>query len=444
VSKILLVAKLTFLLNVRNRSLYGGMALVCGIAALIFFASSGDNELINELQLRLQYSYAIAYSLLTLIVMAVACFTVRAQIDGRQMHMLDSRPISRRDIWLGKWLGIIGIALVLELALAALLLISSVIYMGSYDDKQVAEAKRHFSVARYDQRPVAEDINLLTRERINKLVAEGKVEAAAVDQDTWEANHKVIRRSVQLLQREESKTWRFDLGRKPSQGQTVTLRLRVVSENRLQKVPGTVKLTTPGQLETFSGQFAVYPYDYHDVEIPLAQIPAGGRFDITVTNLGKTDVIVEQSNGLRILYDDGGLAVNLMRAGTMQMIHLAVVAAVALAAGVAFTFPVASFVAMVLYFLSISATFFSDVVTEIMNETYLTFFDRIAVIVINGGMWLAKGLQPPPITSQVSAGVAVPIDQLLLLWLPAIFAYGTMTVVIGVMLLRSKELDKLF
>jgi hypothetical protein len=291
---------------------------------------------------------------------------------------------------------------------------------------------------------VAEDLDAMTRARITALVAEGKLEAAAVDTDTWDANSQVVRRTVQLLEVETPKTWRFDLGRKPSQGQTVTLRLRVISENRLRKVPGTIKLTTPGQLETFTSEFSIYPYDYHDVKIPLAQIPAGGRFDITITNLSKYDVVVEQSNGLRILYDDGGLAANLARAGAMQIIHLSVVAAVGLAAGVAFTFPVASFVAMVLYFLSVSARFFTDVVTEISNETYLTFFDRIALLVINAGIWLAKGLQPPPITAQVSAGVAVPVDQLLLAWLPAIFVYGAMTVVLGVMLLRNKELDRLF
>ena len=114
-----------------------------------------------------------------------SCFTIRSQIDGRQMHMLDSRPVSRREIWLGKWLGIVGIAFVLELALVAALLICSLLYMRGYDSEQVADARKHYAVARYDQRPVSADLTALTKARINRLVAEGKIDGAAVDEDAW-------------------------------------------------------------------------------------------------------------------------------------------------------------------------------------------------------------------------------------------------------------------
>ena len=102
---ILTIAKLIILLNARKGTFWGVLLIIVGTSTFIFWASSGDNILINELQLRLQYSFTLSYSLLTLVIISLSCYTVRSQIDQRQIHMLTSFPISRKEIWLGKWLG---------------------------------------------------------------------------------------------------------------------------------------------------------------------------------------------------------------------------------------------------------------------------------------------------------------------------------------------------
>lgn len=439
----LTIARLTILIVVRQGTLWGLFGLVTGVAILIFFLSVGDEVLVNELQLRIHYSYALAYSLLTLMIIALSCFIVRSEIDGHQVHLLTSCPITRQEIWLGKWVGLSAIAVVAECILIAVITGCSFLYPRAYAVDDVAAAKAFFQVIRVESGPLQPSLQALTEERITGLIHDNRLDPADLDEETWQANFDEVRKKDQLVPKGDAKTWTFDLKRKPSRGDYLGLVYRLYADDRWAPVTGSWRLVTAGSPEAFIREFEVYPYVFNTVEIPISQVPESGRFEITLTNLGDRDVIVPRTAGLRVFYEDGRLVYNIVKAFCAQTVHLLVTVAVGLMAGVAFTFSVAAFLSMVLFLLSVSAGMFTTVVAELTGGHHVAAWERLSVLVINSGMWLAKGLQPPEVIGRVSSGVSIPVTELAVSWLPAVVLYGVVTSVIGIILLRSKELDKI-
>lgn len=441
--QILTIARLTFLLAVRNGMLWGLLVLAAGVAAFIFFVSTGDGVLVNELQLRVQYSYAISYSLLTLMIIATACFTVRSQIDGRQLHLVTSRPISRGRIWLGQWLGLLGSAAVIELALIMTLLGCAWGYGQSYTDEQTSEAKSFYSVIKHESHPVEIALKELTNLRIDNLVVAGKLDRGKVDLATWKRNYEKIQRADQLLAPGAEKSWQFDLGSKPTRGDAIDLKFRFYANDSRSLINGVWQLSAPGHPESYRWEFTVPPHQYITEQIPLSAIPASGQFKLTLLSQAESDIIIRRETGVRIYHAAGTLWHNVTKAFISQMIHLGVTAAVGLLAGIAFTFPVASFLAIVLYFLSISSGMFTDVLRDLTWGHDISLLERAGVVVIGSGLWLAKGLQPPGVAADASSAVSISLVRLSSDWLPGILVYGVAIGILGIWLLSRKELDKL-
>jgi hypothetical protein len=439
----LTIARMTFLLAIRTGAVWGTLLLVAGVAAFIFAVSVGDEKLISELTLRVHYSYAISYSLLTLVIVATACFTVRSQIDDRQLHLLTSRPISRGRIWAGQWLGLFGIAALAELALILTLLSCAWLYSGSYDNDEIAAAKAHFGVARHESRPAQATIADLTNDRIDELIAAGTLVRGDVDHAIWKENYDKINKQDRRLPAGAEKTWAFDLGAKPTRGDSIEVKFRMYANHPRKPIQGTWRLSAEGQTETFEQHFEVPPHVYNSITIPLSSVPADGRFDLTLVSRTTSHIDIRRGTGLRIYHSAGTLWHNLAKAVIAQLFHLAVTVSVGLLAGIAFTFPVASFLAMVLYFLSISSGMFDNVVRDLSSGYDLSWLQWLGILVINIGLWLTKGLQPPPVATDISGAISIPLSTLAGQWFPGIILYGIVISLLGIVLLKQKELDKI-
>lgn len=437
------VARIMLLISWRNGTIPGIVALVAGAATLIFFCSTGDNTLVNELQLRIQYSYVLAYALLSLLVISVSCSAVRLQIDNRQMHLLTASPISRREIWIGKWLGLTVVATIAELALLLTLTAAAGIYCRRFSPAEAQAARAHYAVVLNENKPDTPSMRRLTHERIRQLIDQGKLAANAVTAEVWKANYDLVRREEQRIPPGGEKTWVFNLHAGRRLGTHATLKFRLYAENRRQSIQGRWIFSSPGKVESYTANFDVYPYVHESIQIPLDRIPASGRLEVTLVGENRSDIIVNPNSGVRLYYQDGSLANNVMKAFAAQLIHLAVTAGVGVTAAVAFSFSVATFLSLTVYGLSASSTFFSGLAQELTNEGLGTIGEHAAATLIKSGLWLAQGLRPPDIITAITSRVSIPIAELARDWLPAIAVYAVITIGLGIWILTRKELDKI-
>ena len=89
----------------------------------------------------------------------------------------------------------------------------------------------------------------------------------------------------------------------------------------------------------------------------------------------------------------------------------------------------------------------SQGVFELVIEDYgfaavLSFWDKAAIVILNISMWATKGLQPPDIIGSVSSGLDIDVFGLITSWLPTTIFYGAIAYLLGVWMLKQKELDK--
>ncbi|MFT5130536.1 MAG: ABC-type transport system involved in multi-copper enzyme maturation permease subunit [Rhodothermales bacterium] len=442
-SSIFTIARLTVKLAMRSGALWGVLALVVATSSFLFFASTGDGHLVNELQVRVQYSFGLTYSLLTLMVIALSVFTVRSQLDEKQLHMLTSRPVSRPQVLIGQWLGMVVIAGVAEFALLMTIAGASSLLGRGYNADERALADAQLGTVRYEAQAARKPFADQVADRINTLRADGTV-TGAMSPELRKEIEQQIRRDQQIVPVGGQREWRFVLSDRVSTGETAELRYKIYADNQRQPVRGSFRVWSANSPETFEQAFEAEPFRSHVMQIPLDQFPKSHEVMVELKNGSDRELYLGRTQGLRLYYVDGSMSGNAAKAFGLHLLHLAVVAAIGLMAGVAFTFPVAAFMVMVLFLLSIGAGFFQQVVRETRLEgSEMSALDQAAVAVTSFGIWLTKGMQPPSVVERFATGISIPLDSLLLSWVPGALVYGLIAGGIGIVALKRKELSKL-
>ena len=143
--KIFALARLTFLNPFLTKSAYVLFAILSVITFTIFFIAKGDGSYSSELAIRIQYSAIASVSILTVASLWTACFSMRGDIDSKRMHMLTAYPMSRAQIYLGKWLGLSVFSIAGLLVISVSIYISTKILLKDIDKTELKSQKSLFS-----------------------------------------------------------------------------------------------------------------------------------------------------------------------------------------------------------------------------------------------------------------------------------------------------------
>src|SRR4051812_12892613 len=115
--QLLAIAGLTWKAAFRFRLFWVLAFLLLGSVIGLPLLLKDDQTARGFIQLLLTYNLTVITALLGLSTLWLACGTLARDIEECQMQMVAVKPISRWQIWLGKWLGLLALN-------AALLLIS--------------------------------------------------------------------------------------------------------------------------------------------------------------------------------------------------------------------------------------------------------------------------------------------------------------------------------
>ena len=434
-------ARLTLKLLVRNRAVHAVLALVLVVSAGVFWNARADGQLINELPVRIQYSLGITYALMTLVMMALACFAVRSQLDQKQIHTVTSRPISRLQIYFGQWLGVLMLAIVAEGVMLAGLLTLTWHHAGSYDEEARNAAWQEFGVVRYEAHPQQRDLGDLVDEEIVRLREIGTLEGR-VTADFRATLASNVRSTQQLCLPNAKRTWRFALPKEPSEGETVELRFKYYAGGRPESLPLTWDIAAQDSQQGYTVKVERSASRRHTLKIPMAEFPKSRSIAVTLTNHSDREIILGRTSGVRIRYIDGGWLSNMLRGAGLHVLHLGTVCAVGMMAGIAFTFPVAVFVSLALFLSSMAGQFFSGIARELLSHDGITLAERLAVVMIKTGQWLTGGMQPPELIRSLATGVVVSWGDSSV-WIMQTLMYCLIAAALGCVILQRKELSKL-
>lgn len=156
------------------------LLLILVLCVALVPTTVGGSTATDFIRVSLLYSLSGVGTILSLSALWVGCHVMSADIDSYQLHMVVSKPVSRVTIWLGKYLGVLILHLVL-LAFAAAAIYGVVMWRFRNGDFPEAErtrirnevlvGRRVFLPERRDYPTLAND---LKDEKIRKQIAEGR------------------------------------------------------------------------------------------------------------------------------------------------------------------------------------------------------------------------------------------------------------------------------
>lgn len=430
------------------------LASVVGLPILI----KDDGTARGFTQILLTYTLSTITALLGLSTLWLACGTLARDIEECQIQMVAVKPISRWQIWLGKWLGIMSLNAAL-LAIAG----ASVFFLLQWRSTRLPAAEQKFLrnevlVARASARPptFAKELEAQTDAQLKMLLAERKLAPGTLDE-------KLLRQQIKEQFKAElqlvapgtaSRPWRVDLGfaRHFLKDQPLFLRIKF---NSAETSPsgtfqvacrvGVPKQTELWQTETF---MSLAPDTFHEFGLPANLFDKDGVLTITFGNPNKTPLLFPLEDGIEVLYREGGFGLNFARGLGIIFCWMALLTTIGLSAASFLSFPVAAFASLAVLLMAFSTGTLASAVEDgtIMGQDEETgvhgssIVDGIVIPMFKVALkviGLAKNFSP---IDALSTGRSITWGELGLAVAQIVALLGGLLAVIGIWSFSRREL----
>ena len=342
------------------------LASVVGLPILI----KDDGTARGFTQILLTYTLSVITALLGLSTLWLACGTLARDIEECQMQVVATKPIARWQIWLGKWLGILSLN-------AALLALSgtAVFLLLQWRATKLPEAEQkvlrnEVLVARASAKEQSLDKEIDAE--ADRLLKE-RLKTAAVTSVDLPAVRRQIREQVeaeyQIVPPGAYRPWRIDLGFAKNYLRDQPLYLRVKFNAAQRSESGTfVALWQVGVPETpqlwRSPAMSLAPDTFHEFEILPNLFDDHGVLTIVFVNANNTALLFPLTDGMEVLYRQGGFALNYVRGLGIIFCWMALLAALGLASASLLSFPVAAFFSLSILTLALASGTLSNAVSQ--------------------------------------------------------------------------------
>ncbi|HEX7654906.1 MAG TPA: hypothetical protein VF607_15460, partial [Verrucomicrobiae bacterium] len=337
------------------------------IAALLVVAVVGLPLVIQDdgtaqgfTQIILTYTLSAITALLGFSTLWLACGTLARDIEECQIQVVATKPISRTRIWLGKWVGLLTLN-------AALLAISGACVYGTLlwrASKLPAAVQKNLHEEILVARGSAHEAdNTADIESETERILQERLKSSPVEKVDVPEVRKQIRERVmgefQLVPYSYMRSWKIDLSGVKSQLAGQPLQLRIKFNAAAKSPSGTYSLHwyfgVPEKQKFWELDTHSLAADtFHEFAIPADLMDEHGVLNIAVRNDNPVALIFPLTDGLEVLYPDGGFTMNFLRGLVIIFCWLAVIAALGLMAASFLSFPVAAFFSIAMMVLVLS------------------------------------------------------------------------------------------
>ncbi len=368
--RLFAITWLTWKAALRFRLFVVVATLLLGAVVALPLLLKDDGTARGFTQILITYTLSTISALLGLSTLWLACGTLARDIEECQMQVVAVKPISRWEIWLGKWLGIMSLN-------AVLLLLSgvSVYFLLQWRATRLPEAQQQVLrnevlVARGSAKPASLDAQIraqadqLLRERLQKNPIE-RVDLDEVRRQILEQ----VKAEYQLVPPGYSRKWEIDLGMTKYSLGDRPLYLRVKFNAADRSASGTFTgawaAGIPDKTRFWrSDLVSLAPDTFHEFEIPPDCIDANGVLTVAFANPNNTALLFPLDEGVEILYREGGFGLNFVRGLGIIFCWMALLAAIGLASASFLSFPVAAFFSLGLLTMVLSSGTLANAVSE--------------------------------------------------------------------------------
>lgn len=431
--RILAIAAISIRSAIRSRMVICLFALLAIAVVGLPITLKGDGTAAGLLRIIVTYSLGASFALLALASLWAGALSIAQEVEEKQIQMLAAKPVWRIEIWVGKWIGLMAINVVL--LLAASLTIAALLPRDLLDAHS-AEGDNWRAVHRPIS-PLDED-----READARAVLAERMRSGAYPADTpAETALRAIRQ--ELIARSATvspgrrRDWAFELPRPIRADETLRIRFRASSSHmNLAAVRGQWLAGPDHASAPWRQSLTFIPGTYQELELPGAPLAGARAISLSFINEdpSHSTLIFDPADGACILLPSGGFYANYARALLLLLLRLGFLAAVGVTAGALFSSPVALFMAVTLLLMAQLAGYTA--------EFPVSSAGPLKVLDATGNMLrvLLKPLNTPPVLDAVATGMLVERVWILRVFGIQLALYGGIFAVFGAYVLARREL----
>jgi hypothetical protein len=321
-------------------------------------------------QILLTYTLTTVSALLGLSTLWLSCGTLARDIEECQLQVVAVKPIPRWQIWLGKWLGIMALNVVL-LALSGASIYGLLQWRASrLPEDQQKILRSEVLVARGSVKPhmVEQDIDEATDKLLKERLQTTRVERADLTEVRRQLREQV-KAEFQLVPPGFRKQWDIDLGLARQSLADKPLQLRIKFNSADRSTSGTFDgfwiVGEPGKTKYWRSEpMSLAPDTFHEFQIPPNLFNDKGILTINFVNPNEVALLFPLDEGMEVLYPEGGFGLNFVRGLGIILCWMALLSALGLAAASFLSFPVAAFLSVGILGIVLSSGTMANAVSE--------------------------------------------------------------------------------
>jgi hypothetical protein len=323
---------------------------VLAVVALLPLIIKGDGSAEGYVLIALRYTLTTVTFLLAVATLWAACSTSAAEIEGKQIHLVVSKPIRHTHILIGKWLGLVTInACLLAISgITVCLLLRIALSRPGIDAADRQSIEQELLVARQAFSPEPEDIEQRARELLTTMHEKGEVTPDIPDEAALAmiADRLIVESNT--VRPGSEKRWTIQIGELP-RGQSMFVRFSFSSPRQLDIKPTAIvwKAGPPDDPGRFVRSESVFSDSPVSFTVPASAVAPDGSITVDFVNVQldpPVSIVFDKSNGVTVLARAGSFEGNLARALIIILCKLSILAALGVVAGSLTSMPVATFV----------------------------------------------------------------------------------------------------
>ena len=450
---LLAIAWLTWKAAVRFRLFLVVAVLLLGSVVGLPLLIKDDGTARGFTQIILTYTLSTITALLGLSTLWLSCGTLARDIEDCTLQVVAIKPITRWQIWLGKWLGIISLNAAL-LALSGLSVYGLLQWRATRlpaDQQKILRSE--VLVARGSAKPpsrdkeIAMETDRLLRDRLQKN-PDVKADIAEVRKQILE----MVKANYQVVLPGYGYKWEVDLApaKRTAPGQPLYVRLKfnTADGNSSGTYDGLLRVGAPRQTPLWQKEItSLAPDTFHEFEVP-AYYDDKGVLTVAFANANNTTLLFPLEDGLEVLYRQGAFGPNFMRGLGVIFCWMALLATLGLASASFLSFPVAAFLSLGVLTLALSSGTMENAVKEgtlmgFNSETGTaghSMADYVAIPVFRAVVWAinqAKNFSP---IDSLSTGRSVSWSELGRAFGQVVLLLGGCIGLFGIIIFSRREL----
>jgi ABC-2 family transporter protein len=346
--QIIAIAILSIRNAIRSKVVLCLLALLLVVITVVPLTIKSDGTAAGLIQILVSYTLGIAGFILAMTTLWAGSAAVSAEINNKTIQMSASKPVTKMQLWAGKWIGlnIMNTVLLIICGLSTFGVLKWHLHPDRLGNPEMVAEADQILAAREVRRPILPDFESNAENKLRALMEIKPLPEGITQQEVLQRLIQEGKIDFQTAQSTQPKKWEFKPVLFHSETKTVSINYRF-SSSRIDQdsVKCHWRVGTPDQPDLFELKTTSVPRTQNHFDVTLDSRWENAPLVVTFSNESEAEstLLFDPNEGLVMLIPRGGFAGNYVRAIAIMGGQLSFLTALGVTAGCLFSLPVATF-----------------------------------------------------------------------------------------------------